>query len=77
MAAALTRLEFAELVRDTVGLEVEESDLGEDLDVLSGWDSLHLLTLLVLLERRVARPLSLPDLLDARSLESIYEMVTR
>ncbi|MCX4751628.1 phosphopantetheine-binding protein [Kitasatospora sp. NBC_01287] len=77
MSTAITRAEFAALVRDGIGIEVAEGGLDRDFDLLPGWDSVQLLSLLVLLERRVDRPLSLPDLLDARSLESIYELVTR
>ncbi|MFL6072398.1 MAG: phosphopantetheine-binding protein [Mycobacteriales bacterium] len=60
------------VVRDELGIEVSDADAGRDLDELPGWDSMHLLWLLTLLERDTGRQLSLPDLLHARSLEQIY-----
>jgi acyl carrier protein len=76
MAAPLTRTDFVGILRDEIGLDIGEPDLGRALDELAGWDSVHLLALLVLLEKETGTPLSLPDFLDAGSLESIYEMVT-
>lgn len=77
MTAAISRDEFVDLLRDEIGLAVAAEDLGRTFDEVPGWDSLHLLTMLVLLEKRVSRPLSLPDFLDAASLETIYELVNR
>ncbi|MFP3961040.1 phosphopantetheine-binding protein [Actinomadura fulvescens] len=77
MAAELTRAGFVELLRDEIGLDLETADLARGLDELPGWDSVQLLAILVLLEKRVDRALSLPDFLDAADLETIYEMVTR
>ncbi|GLX10997.1 phosphopantetheine-binding protein [Microbispora sp. NBRC 16548] len=80
MTAAISRDEFVGLLRDEIGLAVGAvgaEDLGRTFDEVPGWDSLHLLTMLVLLEKRVSRPLSLPDFLDAASLETIYELVNR
>jgi acyl carrier protein len=62
------------VVRDELGIEVAADDAGRDLDELPGWDSMHLLWLLTLLERDTGRQLSLPDLLHARSLEQIYSV---
>jgi len=77
MSDALTRDEFAELVLDQTGIELGERDLHRALDQLDGWDSVQLLGLLVALEKRVGRQLSLPDFLDAGDLGSLYEMVIR
>ncbi|MET8981431.1 phosphopantetheine-binding protein [Streptomyces sp. NPDC004539] len=77
MSTALGRQRFADLVRDELGIDVPEPELGRPFDALPGWDSVHLLTLLTLLEKETGTPLSLPDFLDAGSLESIYELVTR
>ncbi|MFI0479608.1 phosphopantetheine-binding protein [Actinomadura sp. 9N215] len=73
----LTRAEFVELLQDEMGLEITEQDLPRDFDEVAGWDSVHLLTILLLLEKRSERPLSLPDFLDVGNLESIYRLVTR
>ncbi|MFC8175611.1 phosphopantetheine-binding protein [Streptomyces sp. NPDC057242] len=71
------RREFADLVRDEIGIDVTEAELDLPLDALTGWDSVHLLSLLVLLEKETGRPLSLPDFLDAGSLAAIHEAVAR
>ncbi|MFE0777757.1 phosphopantetheine-binding protein [Streptomyces sp. NPDC058861] len=72
-----SRQEFADLVRDEIGIDVTEAELDLPLDALTGWDSVHLLSLLVLLEKETGRPLSLPDFLDAGSLAAIHEAVAR
>lgn len=77
MTAAISREEFVDLLRDEIGLAVAAEDLGRTFDEVPGWDSLHLLTMLMLLEKRVGRPLSLPDFLDAAGLGAIYELVNR
>jgi len=66
--------EFIELVADQLGLAITPGDAGLDLHELPGWDSVYLLRLLVVIERRAGRQLSLPDLLDAPNLESIYRL---
>jgi acyl carrier protein len=66
--------EFIALVRDQLGLPVTVGDAGTELDQLPGWDSLHLLHLLTVLEQRTGREISLPDLLDVSTLEGIYRM---
>ncbi|CAJ62718.1 hypothetical protein FRAAL4076 [Frankia alni ACN14a] len=50
-------------------------DLGLGLDELPGWDSVQLLAVLVILERNADAQISLPALLEAGSLESIYQLV--
>ncbi len=77
MTAEISRAEFVDLLQDEIGLDVGAGDLGRAFDDLSGWDSVRLLAMLVLLEKRLGRPLSLPGFLEAASLESIYEMVNR
>ncbi|MFJ5932911.1 phosphopantetheine-binding protein [Streptomyces sp. NPDC003444] len=73
----LDRQEFAELVRDEIGIDVTEAELDLPLDALTGWDSVHLLSLLVLLEKETGRQLSLPDFLDAGTLAAVHETATR
>jgi acyl carrier protein len=77
MTAEISRAEFVDLLQDEIGLDVGAGDLGRAFDDLSGWDSVRLLAMLVLLEKRLGRPLSLPGFLEAANLESIYEMVNR
>ena len=63
------------LVRDELGLPVTVEDAGLEFDRIPGWDSVHLLWLLTTLEERTGRGLSMPDLLEAASLESVYALV--
>ena len=67
--------DFVSLVRDETGIEVTVADVGSDFDELPGWDSLHLLTLLTVIERETGQSLSLPDILEAPSLEHVYRLV--
>lgn len=64
------------LVRDELGLPVTVEAAGLEFDRIPGWDSVHLLWLLTTLEDRTGRSLSMPDLLEADSLESVYALVT-
>lgn len=66
--------EFIELVRDQLGLPITAIDAGTELNQLPGWDSVHLLRLLTVLEERTGNAISLPDLLDVSTLEGIYLM---
>ncbi|MEV0641219.1 acyl carrier protein [Streptomyces sp. NPDC050619] len=69
--------EFVTLVCDEVGLLVTAEDLDSGLDQVAGWDSVHLLTLMVALERSTGRPLSMPDLLEAPTLGHVYQLAVR
>ncbi|WP_328917006.1 MULTISPECIES: phosphopantetheine-binding protein [unclassified Streptomyces] len=66
--------EFATLVRDELGLAVTAEELGTSFDDLPGWDSLHLLWLLTVLERTTGRRVPLSDVLEAASLQGVYEL---
>lgn len=69
--------DFIALVRDELGLAVGADDGERGLDEIPGWDSVHLLWLLSIVEQRTGRSVSLPDVLEARSLRSIYSVVAR
>jgi acyl carrier protein len=64
--------DFAALIRDELGLPVTAQNVGLSFDELPGWDSVHLLALLTILERATGRRISLTDVLSAPSLESVY-----
>ncbi|SDG95037.1 hypothetical protein SAMN05421505_109224 [Sinosporangium album] len=64
--------DFVALLRDELGLDVGREDLGRSLDEVAGWNSIHLLALATRLERVSGRPVVLPELLKAGSLEEIY-----
>jgi acyl carrier protein len=67
--------DFVAIVRDEVGLPVTTENVGAGLDELPGWDSVHLLSLMTVLEQYTGRRVSLPDALGATSLAGIYELV--
>jgi acyl carrier protein len=69
-----TAEDFANLVRDEVGLEIGQEDLGASFDKLNGWDSVHLLTLAVVLEKEMGRKLPFADIIQASSLAEIYRL---
>jgi acyl carrier protein len=66
--------DFVALLRDDLGLPVTAQDVPLQLDQVAGWDSVHLLSLLTLLERRTGRGLPLSSALEATSLGEIYEL---
>ncbi len=66
--------DFVALLSEDLGLPITAEDTGLPLDEVPGWDSLHLLSLLTLLERRTGRVLSLADVLEACSLKDIYDL---
>ncbi|HEY3478397.1 MAG TPA: acyl carrier protein [Streptomyces sp.] len=66
--------DFTALVRDELGLPLTDADIGRKLDDLPGWDSMHLLWLITALERSFGRTLSFPRVLEATTLEEIYEL---
>jgi acyl carrier protein len=68
--------DFIGLIRDELGLEVTADDAQESLDQIAGWDSVHLLWLLTLIEQRTGRAVPLADLLEAGSLGEMHSLVT-
>ena len=66
--------DFLAIVRDEIGVPITDEDFERALDDVPGWDSVHLLSLLVALERSTGRRLSLPGLLEAPSLRGIYTL---
>jgi acyl carrier protein len=69
--------DFVALLRDELGLPVAAGDMDQDLHQVAGWDSVHLLSLLGILERRTGHSLSLADALEAPSLEAIFSLAVQ
>jgi hypothetical protein len=67
--------DFVIVVQDELGLPVTVDDAARSLDEIPGWDSVHLLWLATLIEHRTGRSVSLPDILEARTLENIYSVL--
>jgi acyl carrier protein len=68
--------DFMTLVRVETGLLVEPADADRQFDDLPGWDSVHLLQLLTMLEQTTGRQLSLPEVLAAPTLAQVYALAT-
>ncbi len=66
--------EFACLVREELGIPLADEDLAADLDRLPEWDSLYMLKLVTAIERSTGRKLVVGRVLEARSLNAIYEL---
>ncbi|MEY9890114.1 acyl carrier protein [Catenulispora sp. MAP5-51] len=62
------------LLRDELGLPVAAEDAQRRLDQVPGWDSVHVLWLITVLERGAGHQVSLPDLLEANSIQEIYDL---
>lgn len=71
----LPSTDFHHLVREELGLPLTDAQFAADFDELPDWDSLLLLKLVVLLERATGRPVAVSRLLEARSLQQIYDEV--
>jgi acyl carrier protein len=71
----MTRSAFAELIQEEIGLDIGVDDLAVGFDQLPQWDSVHLLAIIVTLEKASGKRLSLPDFLSAGTLADIYELV--
>jgi acyl carrier protein len=69
--------EFITLVRNELGLPVTVDDAIRDFHEIPGWDSMHLLWLVAILEQQTGRSLSVIDLLDAPNLEYIFKLASR
>lgn len=68
--------DFIDLVGEQIGLPVTLADAERPLDQVPGWDSLHLISLLSIMERRTGRPVSLPTVLEAGTLGEIYRLAS-
>jgi acyl carrier protein len=64
--------DFVDLIHDEIGLAVTAQDVGRTFDEIPGWDSVHLLSLLTALERATGRRISMPEVLEASSLEHVF-----
>lgn len=68
--------DFLDLLRDELGLPVGPADLDRSLDEVPGWDSVHLIWLLSVLDRRIGHSIALPEAMTAGSLNGLYQVVT-
>ncbi|MER7951857.1 acyl carrier protein [Streptomyces sp. NPDC096079] len=64
--------DFLILVENEIGLSLTPATVGAGFDELSGWDSLHLLTLLTAIERETGQRVPMTQVLEATSLHDIF-----
>jgi acyl carrier protein len=70
--------ELITLIQDELGMAVTPDDADRSLDEIPGWDSVHLLWLVTVIEQHTGRlVVSLPDLLEARDIKGLYTVVDR
>ncbi|WP_238432039.1 acyl carrier protein [Streptomyces cavernae] len=67
---------FLAMVRDGLGMDLTEEQLAADFDLLPDWDSVHLLRLVMLLERETGRSVPVRRVLQARSMREIHSLLT-
>ncbi|WP_058042451.1 hypothetical protein [Streptomyces roseifaciens] len=71
----MTEAEFLTLLDEDLGLRLSVEDLSRDVDTLLHWDSMHLVRLLSVLERRTGKSIALNSLLEARTLNQARKLV--
>jgi acyl carrier protein len=74
VASVSTLDDLIDLVRDELGLSITPDQAAGGFDLITGWDSVHLLWLAGALERTTGHTLSFADLLEASSLKAVYEL---
>jgi acyl carrier protein len=67
--------DFLQLLDEELALDYAPQDAARDLTALPGWDSLHLLRLVVALETTTGRRLRVRDAIEAASLQELYAVV--
>jgi hypothetical protein len=67
--------DFLALLRDELALPVSAEDADRPLTEIPGWDSVHVLWLLSVLERKNGGALFLPEALQAETLRGIHAAV--
>ncbi|NEA54857.1 acyl carrier protein [Streptomyces sp. SID13666] len=66
---------FLRLLRTELGLQLSDRDAYTDLADVEGWDSLHLLRLVSLLEDETGRRIPVRQVLEARTFQQIHSLV--
>jgi acyl carrier protein len=67
---------FIALINDELGMSLTADDLDRDLHDLPGWDSVHLLWLVTVIEQETGRRISVVDLLEAPNLAFVYGLAS-
>jgi len=73
----IDELEFIRIVRDELSLPLADPDLDADLDQVVHWESVHVVRLVVALEKETGRRVPVSRMLTERTLRGIYEAVVK
>lgn len=67
---------FLDAVRDELGLDLTDEQAAADFDLLPDWDSVHLLRMVMFLERETGRSVPVSSVLQARSMREVHALVS-
>lgn len=67
---------FLDAVRDELGLDLTDEQAAADFDLLPDWDSVHLLRMVMFLERETGRTVPVSSVLQARSMREVHALVS-
>jgi acyl carrier protein len=68
--------DFMFLIRDELGIPVTVEDATREFDMVPGWDSTHMIWLVIIIEQKMGRRISVVDILEAPNLEYIFYLAT-
>lgn len=71
----ISKDDFIRVIRDELRLPLIESEVDFDFDQVVNWGSVHLVRLVVALERKTGRRISVRRLLDERTPRGMYALL--
>lgn len=71
----ISKEEFVAILDEELGFAISGDDLQSDVGNLIGWDSVMLLRVQVVFEKKLDRRISLPRLLEARTMAAVFDVV--
>jgi acyl carrier protein len=73
----ISKEEFVAILDEELGFTISATDLKADVGNLTGWDSVMLLRVQVVFEKKLNRRISLPRLLEARTMAAVFEVMEK
>jgi acyl carrier protein len=77
IAKMISKEEFLAILDEELGFAISAEDLKADVGNLAGWDSVMLLRVLLVFEKKLNRRISLPRLLEARTMAAVFEVMEK
>jgi acyl carrier protein len=71
----ISQEEFVAILDEELGFTISGDDLKADVGHLIGWDSVMLLRVQLVFEKKLNRRISLPRLLEARTMGAVFEVM--